>query len=342
MHVERDVTRVGLVLGAGGATGAAFHAGTLLAIEQDLGWCPGSADIVVGSSAGSIVGALIRAGMSTEDLAAWGSSVPPSSAGRYLRLVVDEMQSMSPRRRLSPLQCQRPNIYMLRRFLNPYDRHRHTIAVSLIPHGVVDMAPVMRTMGRVVRRWPSEPLWIPAVRTRDGRRVVFGRDLRVPLGDALAASCAIPGIFRPVAIGKSTYVDGAVHSPTNADLLDRSGLDVVIVLSPMSGSRSAHGHGPNQLLRAACAARLARERQSLERSGTAVVVIEPDASTLEAMGGNPLDDGRTGAVVTQAFLSAAAQYTADLKRLLRNPGTVEPGRAKTGDRTQATTPRAAS
>src|SRR4051794_21330801 len=71
---RNELMGVGLVLGAGGATGAAFHAGTLLALQHDLGWTPDSAEIIVGSSAGSIVGGLLRAGLTTDDLSAWGTS----------------------------------------------------------------------------------------------------------------------------------------------------------------------------------------------------------------------------------------------------------------------------
>src|SRR6185436_7750278 len=83
-------------------------------------------------------------------------------------------------------------------------------------------------------RWPERPLWICAVRLRDGHRVVFGRDpVDVPdIGVAVEASSAIPGFFRPVRIGEERYIDGGVHSPTNAELLAGLSLDGVVVVSP--------------------------------------------------------------------------------------------------------------
>ena len=54
--------RIGLVLGAGGVIGHAFHAGVLAALADDTGWDPRRADVIVGTSAGSIAGALLRAG----------------------------------------------------------------------------------------------------------------------------------------------------------------------------------------------------------------------------------------------------------------------------------------
>src|SRR5688572_10729712 len=70
--------RVGLVLGAGGVVGQAYHAGVLAALELDLGWDPRTADVIVGSSAGAVTGALLRLGVSSEDLAAWAVDAPLS------------------------------------------------------------------------------------------------------------------------------------------------------------------------------------------------------------------------------------------------------------------------
>src|SRR2546429_8123611 len=76
--------RVGLVLGAGGAVGHAFHAGVLAALEQSAGWRPDSADVIVGTSAGSIIAALVRAGGSASDIANASLRRPLSPAGRAL------------------------------------------------------------------------------------------------------------------------------------------------------------------------------------------------------------------------------------------------------------------
>ena len=75
------MTRVGLVLGAGGVVGQAYHAGVLAALERELGWDPRSADVVVGSSAGSITGTLLRLGVTAGDLRPWPDGSPLSHAG---------------------------------------------------------------------------------------------------------------------------------------------------------------------------------------------------------------------------------------------------------------------
>jgi NTE family protein len=77
--------RVGLVLGAGGTVGQAYHAGVLAALEHDLGWDPRTAEVIVGTSAGAITGALLRLGIPAHDLAAWAVQAPLSVEGTRLR-----------------------------------------------------------------------------------------------------------------------------------------------------------------------------------------------------------------------------------------------------------------
>ena len=115
-------------------------------------------------------------------------------------------------------------------------------AMTLLPRGQVDISERARGLDEFIGdRWP-EGLRICAVRRTDGARVVFGRAGAPParLAAAVLASCAIPGYFRPVTIEGTEYVDGGVHSATNADVLKSEGLDVVVVVSSMS---AAHGRG---------------------------------------------------------------------------------------------------
>ena len=228
-------TGVGLVLGAGGTTGAAFHAGTLLALQHDLGWNPNSADVIVGSSAGSIVGGLLRANLTTDDLSAWGSSVPALPDGRASRQLLNEVEAQPHPIRPSRLRLPVPSPALLRRLIHPSQLRMHTAAMTLLPHGWINAAPSLERIGTILDEWPAQALWITAVRTSDARRVVFGRDdVDVSLGRAIAASCAIPALFRPVSIGRHRYIDGGAHSPTNAALLIDSGVDTAVIVSPMS------------------------------------------------------------------------------------------------------------
>lgn len=139
--------RIGLVLGAGGATGVAFHAGTLLALQHDLGWDPNSADVIVGSSAGSIVGGLLRAGLTTDDLSAWGASVDAQSAGRASRAVLDSIRAAPHRLHPCIPRVRLPSRTMWRSIVHPSRVRMHTAVLALLPHGWIDAAANIEQVG---------------------------------------------------------------------------------------------------------------------------------------------------------------------------------------------------
>jgi NTE family protein len=157
-------------------------------------------------------------------------------------------------------------------------------------------------------------LWICAVRQVDGRRVVFGRDDETAdLPDAVAASCAIPGFFEPVVIDGATYIDGGVHSPTNADVLRSaaSELDLVLVSSPMSLAGRRLGLAVDRPVRRWSGALLDAEALRLRRSGLHVVAFQPTPDDAELMGLNAMDPARRAAVARQI-------RTSTLRRLDRS------------------------
>jgi len=195
-----------------------------------------------------------------------------------------------------------------------------TVGLAMLPHGWIDVPGHLTHLGGLLSAWPERDLWITAVRSRDARRTVFGREQVVATpGEAIAASCAIPGLFRPVTIDRRRYIDGGAHSPTNADVLVTAGVDAAIVLSPMSAGSDALGMRPDHLVRTFFRRRLQAECDVLTRAGIAVHVLEPDAATLSSTGVNALDNGRGPRVVRDAFLMAGARIASDgeLSELLR-------------------------
>src|SRR4029079_6405860 len=120
---------------------------------------------------------------------------------------------------------------------------------------------------------------IVAVQLDTGRRVVFGRDATVPLADAVRASRAIPAFFEPVEIGGARYVDGGVHSTTNADVVAGALPDLVVVSAPMSAARGA-ARGLELPMRQFARLSLAREVAGLRRRGLRVVVFQPTTADL--------------------------------------------------------------
>ncbi len=298
---------VGLVLGAGGVIGHAWHAGVLAALAES-GWDARRASVVVGTSAGSVVGALLRADLDPRDVYARATDGRLSAAGQ--RVVAKGMGGRPlapPRFRPPPRGGWAPaSPGTLLRALNPFNPRLGLLAAGGLPRGTTDTAMISDGIGRLHGDgWPDRALWLCAVRLRDGRLTVLGRDAepRSTVGQAVAASCAIPGFFAPVAIGGEDHVDGGVHSPTNADLLGGLDLDLVVVSSPMSLDRAAARRPrPDRLLRLGHRATLLREVAAVRRSGTRVVSFQPGPDDLAVMGppGTAMQPGRRTPVARQA------------------------------------------
>ena len=119
--------------------------------------------------------------------------------------------------------------------------------------------------------WPERRLVITAVDAETGEFCAFDRDSGVPLLQAVAASCAVPGVYPPVTIGERRYVDGGMRSAANADLAH--GYDRLVVLAPIP-----RGIGPMASVDAQVTGMVSR-----------VAVVSPDAASRTAIGRNVLD-----------------------------------------------------
>ena len=279
------MTRIGLVLGAGGVTGEAFHRGVLWALQEAAGFDARDAEVIVGTSAGSLVGASLRcSGMAP----AVGEAAPP-----------DEV-------RVRRMPDPRALLATLRR---PWNARVGVLATALLPAGTRPMDAIVDGLRRRCGDgWPEGELHVCAVRRRDGRRVVFGVPgaPAIDLASAVAASCAIPGYFRPVVHDGETYVDGGVHSPTNADVLAGRGLDLVVIASPMSVDRHAIRAKLDLSARLLWHRYVVAERRALERSGTPVLAIEPGGDALRALGVNSMKAMNVDAVEESARAATLA------------------------------------
>ena len=141
---------------------------------------------------------------------------------------------------------------------------------------------------------------------RDARRVVFGRKGRYTrLSLALSASCAVPGYFAPVVIQGDTYVDGGIQSPTNADLLASADLDLVVVVSPMSGA--ANPRSVDGIVRRRAGRTLDRELSRLRARGTEVIAVEPGPDVVRHMGFDFVNRESSLAIARAAFLDTGRQ-----------------------------------
>lgn len=301
--------RVGLVLGGGGMFGLAYHAGALAALANDLRWDPRDADVVVGTSAGSIIGALLRVGVPAHDLAASMVGValletpPPLAAGLTNRLPAPPF-GLRDVLRLPRL----PAFGVVARLARPWTIDPVAAAVSVVPDGHADVFEHVPLLAALPRAWPDRPLWVTGVRQHDLQRVVFGhRSARRPaLGDAVAASCAVPGYFRPVPVDGIRYLDGGVRSPTNADVLASADVDLAIVLSPLSSQGS--GTPASQVpLRRYAARKVGNEQRRLEAAGIRTVVLAPGADVTGPFGSGLLLQDRVRELTTASFLDTGRQ-----------------------------------
>ncbi|MCU1589788.1 MAG: putative esterase of the alpha-beta hydrolase superfamily [Frankiales bacterium] len=315
-----------LVLGAGGLTGQAFHLGVLTALCDASGFDGRAADVVVGTSAGSLVAAALTAGFTAEDQAAMLHGEAPSAQARDRLKALQAQSSSLPQLEQEAGAVRRGSLapgVLLAAARRPWAVRPGAVVSGLIPAGRNTTHGISRGISHLHGQdWPGTRLRVCAVRARDARRVVFGTPSapKVDVGTAVAASCAIPGYFSPVFIEGQPYVDGGAHSPTNADVVRRDEPSLVVISSPMSFGPGGGTRSPDALIRLAVRRYLAREVRLLRRQGATVVVFQPSAHDLAAMGVNPMklvrgpDIVETAATTVRSRLKARPELLEQLRQ----------------------------
>jgi NTE family protein len=297
--------KVGLVLGAGGVTGAAYLAGALAALEHDLGWDPRDADAIVGTSAGALIGGLLRSGVPAGDLAAWTVGSRLSAEGAVLAsLERPEFDPIRLRQFLRPPRLpQRGAVWSALRNPRRFDPLR--AFMTHLRDGTRDIRPSLEFLGA---SWPDRPYACCAVRRANGHRRVFG-PVDVPrdgFAAAIAASCAVPGYFAPVDVDDEGYLDGGVASTTNADALPDD-VEVAIAFAPMSSAAPRTGLSLDRIVRERTTHKLRDELATLEAKGIESLVLAPGERTLAQMGRDFMSDASAAAIVVTAFLETGEQ-----------------------------------
>jgi len=251
--------RTALVLGGGGITGIAWEIG-LLAGLAEAGVDLSDADLVVGTSAGSVVGAQLTSGTDVESL--YARQLEPPSAEKVARLGRRTLARYG----LAMLLARRDDAAFRRR-------------LGAMARAAADSG---RTPTEAERRaaiasrltsteWPERAFVVTAVDAESGEFTRFTRESGVELVAAVGASCAVPGVYPPVTIGGHRYMDGGMRSPANADLA--AGHDRVVVIAPLP-----RGVGPMTGVDAQVSGLVGR-----------VAVVSPDRASLAAIGRNVLD-----------------------------------------------------
>lgn len=244
-----------LVLGGGGTTGIAWECGVLAALDAG-GVDVASADTVIGTSAGAVVGAFLGLGVRPADLATtWLDHV--KTIGHLDASVVA---------RLAVGQLGRDREAVIRRYARG----------GVVTSGLTEDAFVMAISEHLIGRpWPAR-LRVTTVNAATGRPAIFDASSGVDLGLAVAASCAVPGVFPPVHIGGDPHLDGGVRTPVNIDLA--AGCDRLIVLAPFHLARDPRRRPQAQLAELP--------------AGTRWLYVRPDATAARAIGLDALDAAR--------------------------------------------------
>ncbi|MBV9292377.1 MAG: patatin-like phospholipase family protein [Frankiales bacterium] len=308
--------RRGLVLGGGGVLGAAWMIGALQAVRETYDWDPGGAEAIVGTSAGSVLGALLASGVTVETLVNHQRGVPaPGDPQIDFDPDTASGGSLPPRPKLRLGSAA----LLARAARNPRKLPPLAILSGLAPRGRGSLAPVgeLISAANPDRDWPEHPgCWIVTLDYETGRRVAFGRPGSPPatLAEAVMASCSIPGWYAPVVIDGRRYVDGGAWSPTSLDLLTRRELDEVIVLAPMVSFD--YDEPPTVVgrlerrFRRAMTKRVLHEAGKVRRHGTAVTILGPGREDLEAIGVNLMDHRRRLRVFETSLRTSAAALAA--------------------------------
>ncbi len=301
-----------LVLGCGGVAGAAWSIPVLDELQRALDWDARDADILVGTSAGAVLAALLGAGVPVSRMmdsergeladCAWnhdtdtGGALPPLPAAA---LTGTALVKKGLRGEVSAL----------------------TALTGILPQGRADMRPFVRLIDSVVApgAWAPHPrTWIMAVDADSGERVALGRGDAppMPLNRAVCASYAVPGWCPPVTHEGRTFLDGGIASPVSADFVIGQGVEEAIVLAPMASSRPDAPRSPLARLERAArrymTAIVDREVALLEQAGIRVIRLEPGAEDLAAIGFNMMDPARRAGVFETAQRTAPAAVRAAL------------------------------
>ena len=316
---RRSHPRAGLVLGAGGVLGAAWMTGALACLQDRLPHAVAGADLVVGTSAGSVLAAAVRCQATFEELAAWQCGDAAGITGESAVLVMqDGPLPPLPRLRFGSVPLAAAAL------LRPHRVPPWAGATAWLPHGGGQHAAVRSLITALHGRhhghlspggtppcWPGGRTWIAAMDYDTGQRVLFGRDGAppAPFPDAVVASCSVPGWYQPATIGGRRYVDGGVRCLTSLTALSGTDVDDIYVLAPMASTEPDHPLAPHlrleRRLRRLLTRILLRQARMLAAHGKQVTILTPGPRDLAVMGANPMDLRRREAVLETSFRTSA-------------------------------------
>jgi NTE family protein len=247
------VTALGLALGGGGVVGVAWEVGVVAGLADACGWDPAGVRVLVGTSAGSLVGTQLLQGRTVDELVAGQLSDPPGDVP--LRPELDLAALGEIFGTWTATDEMTPEV-------------ARTIGQRAATAGTVPEADYVASFGAMLTGadWPPADLRVTGVSVESGERAVWTAASGVPVTRAVAASCSVPGMFPPVQVGGERFVDGGVWSGSNADALLGSGVEAAVFVGPLVGETG---------LGLVSGLALERERKLLAEEGTTLVDVVP-------------------------------------------------------------------
>ncbi len=305
------------MLGAGGVLGATWTIGALQALQDVAGFDARDADVIVGTSAGSVVGALLGAGVSVGHLVdhQLGQMVTEGPLAGYTYDYDRATGGALPGRPQFRIGSRR---LLARAVRAPRRLPPTAVMSSVLPPGRGSLWSVSHLVEAVTPAdaWSPHPaLWIVTMDYDTGRRVAFGRPgaPQAALSEAVLASCSIPGWYPPVVIDQARYVDGGTCSATSVDLMAGLELDEMYVLAPNASFDYDQPRSvPARLERAfrrSVTRRMLGEAAKVRRAGGSVTMLGPGREDLEVIGANLMDPSRRVPVLETAIRTAALSLT---------------------------------
>jgi NTE family protein len=297
-----------VVLGAGGTVGLAYHAGVLKALHEVAGIEAADADLLIGTSAGSAAAAYLRSGYTSDGLWRMALGTHETLVGLTDAEIDERRRALFTRNWASPRELMRLGIgtsYALLRIAGvaPALPLPHSVK-HRFPAGLFTMASAEADLGeQLASMWPDKPMWLCAYDLMRRERVVIGNgtDTTLNVPRAVLASCAIPGMYRPVRDGRRVLVDGGVSSTTNLDLVAPRPPGLVIVVAPMAYDTGESQRFADQLTRRRAAKALARETRRAREAGNRLIIIRPCAREVRAHGRNFMRMDTSEAVARLAY-----------------------------------------
>jgi len=309
--------KLGVVLGAGGTVGLAYEAGVLMALKELGGVDAAEADLLVGTSAGSIAAAHLRSGWSVEDLWRSARGEQPNLLGATDEEAARRRDELLPPAFASPADALLRVVgsgWILGRSLVRWPMPQIPGLTLALPSGLLKMSAGDDVFADTLSdTWPERELYLSAVDTISGRRVVFGRpgSPRATLHQAVLASCAVPGVFAPVRIGRRVLVDGGIHSTTHLDLAVKASCELVIAVVPMAFTPEDPPDIAHQLLRRMPARWVAKEAAYARARDVEVLLLRPTAAEVSLHGLNFLRRDRWTEIAEAGYQSTAAALATD-------------------------------